>query len=150
MSQVKGALSTFALVTLATVVACGGQASTANPPGDADAADGQSEAGTFACGDLLCAETKVCLYPFFECGVASHPPTDAGSCPEGTVFSDANDLCGGSPGCCLGPPICPRPFSPFCGSPEQCSAQDSGLWSVVDALLDAGGSSHTCYAQPPP
>jgi hypothetical protein len=154
-------LSTRCVAILAVLVAgCGANAVSAtnlglDAGGDAagivdgrDAeADGQSEAGTFACGDALCAETEVCLYPLFECSLPIQPPPDAGSCPAGTVFSADNDVC---PGCCLGFPICVQGFSPFCGSPDQCSEQDGGLWSFIYSRLDAGGSSHVCYAEPPP
>ena len=117
MSQVKGALSTFALVTLATVVACGGQASTANPPSDADAADGQSEAGTFACGQAVCSPSQICLYPPYGC--VQLALTDAGVCPDGTEYSDAS-------GGCLPPIPTPSCVSPSSGDQFDCSGPDAG------------------------
>jgi hypothetical protein len=102
-----------------------------------------AEAGAFPCGSALCAETQVCIFPLEECTVPGEAPTDAGACPDGTV--PAPDI---GPGC-YGSPNCLQGFAPFCGSPDQC-APDAGLWDYIYARLEAGDSTHVCFAKPPP
>jgi hypothetical protein len=109
-------ISTLALVALA-VASCGGQSSTASAPGDANTADGQSEAGTFACGDADCSPSQICLYPPYGC--IQLALTDAGLCPEGTAYSDAS-------GGCIPPTPTPSCVSPTPGDLFDCSAQDAG------------------------
>jgi len=41
------------------------------------------EAGTFACGPLLCLPTEICVYPPCGCIVETARRTDAGPCPAG-------------------------------------------------------------------
>src|SRR5580692_8456369 len=105
--MIRSTLVLSALVPV-TVVGCGGRASSSpdRPPGDADSADDQSDAGSFACGDAACSATEVCVYPLSECVLQTHPLTDAGSCPAGTIFSA--DVLG-----CLGSPTCAQGFSPW-------------------------------------
>jgi hypothetical protein len=110
-------ISTATLAALA-VAACGGQSSTVRAPiGDADAADGQSEAGTFACGDAACSPSQICLYPAYGC--IQLALTDAGVCPNGTTYSDAS-------GGCLPPVRTPSCVSPSPGDALDCSGPDAG------------------------
>jgi hypothetical protein len=114
-------ISTLVVAALA-VASCGGQStsSTARAPGDADAADGQSEAGTFACGASVCSASQICLYPPYGC--IQLALTDAGVCPDGTEYSDAS-------GGCL-PPI----PTPSCVSP----APGDGSWDCSGGAVGFG------------
>jgi hypothetical protein len=136
-------ISTLALVALA-VASCGGQStsSTDRVIGDADAADGQSEAGTFACGDALCAETELCVYPACGCAVIMEPMTDAGSCPDGTAFSDVIESCFVPPKC--QPAFCAPPPDPDSGATYYCTGQDGTLSGIISGPLPSG-SSHVCH-----
>jgi hypothetical protein len=98
------------------------------------------DAATFACGEVLCLETQVCVHPPCGCVVAVYPPTDSGSCPDGTSFADAYD------GCTPMETHCP---APYCWSPNgytlQCSGQDGSISGQLESLPD--GSDLVCYAQ---
>jgi hypothetical protein len=110
-------ISTLALTALVTTVAsCGGQSSTASIIGDADAADGQSEAGTFTCGDALCSASQICLYPPYGC--IQLALTDAGVCPDETEYSGAS-------GGCMPPIPTPSCVSPSPGDAFDCSGPDA-------------------------
>jgi hypothetical protein len=103
----------------------------------------EAEAEMFPCWSALCTATQVCIFPLEECSVPGEAPTDAGTCPDGTVPApEIGPGCYGSPGCLKG-------FAPFCGSQDQC-AQDAALWDYIFAHLDAGDSTRVCAAEPPP
>jgi hypothetical protein len=78
--------------------------------------------------------------------VSEQAPLDAGNCPDGTVLSAENG------NQCFGSPICVPGFAPACGQQDRCSTQgeENPVWDVIYAQLDAGGSRHVCYEEPPP
>jgi hypothetical protein len=82
---------------------------------DAAAADSESEAGTFACGDARCDPSQICL-TFYGCLAVS--PSDAGICPDGTEYWDGS-------GRCMPPPPQPSCVSPAPGDGTfDCSGGD--------------------------
>jgi hypothetical protein len=108
-----------AIVASLAVGSCGGRSTStaARAPVDVDAADGQSEAGTFACGDAVCDPSQICLYPPYGC--IQLALTDAGVCPDGTDYSDAS-------GGCLPPVPTPSCVSPAPGEGSfDCSGPDA-------------------------
>jgi hypothetical protein len=132
---------------LGFVLECGGTANGGNidPPGDADATDGAIEAatdsgptdaGAFACGDAMCDPSQICLYPAYGCiGMA---PSEAGTCPAGTAYSDASSAC-----------VAQRP-SPSCVSLASgqgsfdCSGSDAGPSCGVVSAPIPGYCSRVC------
>jgi hypothetical protein len=141
-------LSTRCVAILAVLVAgCGANAVSAtnlglDAGGDAagivdgrDAkADGQSEAGTFACGDALCSPSQICLTPAYGCLAETRP--DGGVCPGGTEYSDAS-------GDCLQIPPPPSCVSPAAGDQFECDREGDADCSLVGVPIPSV-CSHVC------
>lgn len=115
-------------------------ASTDARSGEAASDAGALDAGYFACGDAMCAASQICLYPPCGCVVAMEPTTDAGACPDGSVYYDAA-------GFCFVPPDCPAPscVSPAPGEGSfDCSGAGAGPGcDVVNAPIPSS-CSRTC------
>jgi hypothetical protein len=126
-------VSTVAVVAMA-VASCGGQSSTPSPIGDADAGDGQSEAGTFACGDANCGPSQICVTPAYGCLAETRP--DGGVCPGGTEYSDAS-------GDCLQIPRPPSCVSPAPGDDFECEQEGDADCANVGVPIPSG-CSHVC------
>jgi hypothetical protein len=138
--MVRAALLVSTIIVVLAVASCGGQSTSSRSRAhvDADAGDGQSEAGTFACGDAFCSPSQICLTPAYGCVVARLP--DAGPCLDGSQYSDASGSCLQYPP----PPSCVYP-APTEGSFD-CSGGDAGAaCSTVNAPIPSS-CSHICRA----
>jgi hypothetical protein len=111
----------------------GGESEAGRPDGAGDAQSGSLDAGGFACGDIVCNHTEVCVHQASGCMIQAHP--DGGTCPLDASISDAG-LCESS-----GPaPYC---WSPDAGTTLICD-EDGGLFGVINGLTT--GTDRVCYS----
>jgi hypothetical protein len=100
----------------------------------ADAGSLSSDAGSFACGEIVCSQTEVCVHQASGCMIQM--PRDAGTCPDGSTTSDAGSCESSSPA-----PYC---WSPDAGTTLICDEGDGGLSGVFNSLPP--GTDLVCYS----
>jgi hypothetical protein len=106
-------LGSFLILSSVLLAACGASTAPTNPTSPADSG--------LACGDVVCTPSEICLYPACGCLAIMEPLTDAGTCPDGSTYFDAEGTCVVPPAC--QPPSCVS-LTPGAGSFD-CSSADA-------------------------
>jgi hypothetical protein len=124
-------------------VACVGGMCTVRPFGSGDGGNGDSgnkpDSGPIACGTTTCSSSDVCVMNQFE-GGALHPPSDAGTCPDGDVLI--------GPSCSPAPTYQCEPTPSACAAGLTCTCAQS-LCDSSYRCMDAKDGLVSCYLEAP-